>query len=150
MSRSRVLRAGRINVIGAVVVAGIVALLVMVMLSGEGPATAGGRFMVALEKGDVKTLVDMSYSDGISKEELQKKWEYGTQVVAPHYRFVYTVNGASETSNDTASLRMTLTRDVDNPSAFEEKFELPLKKKDGRWLVDVFSIDRRMYPGLPR
>ncbi len=47
-------------------------------------------------------------------------------------------------------VRMMVIRNAERDGAYEEKFELPLVKKDGKWKVEVLGLDRRLYPGLPR
>jgi len=106
--------------------------------------------MFALAKGDATKLTDLTYISGASKDDVKKQWEYATKVAAPHYLFVFRLNGSSQSSADEASVKVMMVRNAGDPGAYEEKFELPMLRKDGRWLVDVAGINRGLYPALPR
>lgn len=136
-------------------VAGLLGLLVIgvvVFLSGESSQAAATRFMNALGKGDVSTLVSMSDMPGKSPEEIKRDWEYTTKVAGPHYIFTYKITSNLDANEQStiSMVRMMVTRNVDRDDSYEEKFELPMVKKDGKWKVEVLGLDRRLYPGLPR
>lgn len=143
-------RAGRANWLIVSGILGLVVAVVLVFFSGEAPETAGTRFMTALATGDVNTLVKMSHAEGIPEQELRDQWTFATQVAAPHYRFVYRVTSGVQADANTASVRMSVVRNAERPTSYEEKFELPLVKVNGQWKVDILSLDRRLYPALPR
>lgn len=134
-------------------VLGLAGLLVIggfLLFNQESPDSAGAKFMFALAKGDSAKLTDLSYISGASKEDIKKQWDYATKVAAPHYLFAFRLNGSSQSSPDEASVKVMMFRNVGDPGSYEEKFELPMVRKEGRWLVDVAGINRGLYPALPR
>lgn len=129
------------------------ALLVVVgllMFSEESPEVATNKFLVALAKADTKTLARVSHMEGISEPELEKKWDKTVNQVAKHFIFTWRVVASSQASPERASVDLQFTKNLDNPSSYEEKFGIPLEKIDGKWKVLVSELDREMFPGLPR
>ena len=114
------------------------------------PANAAGEFMDALVRGDSAKLTELSYMQRDSKEDIRKKWDYVFETVAKHYRFQWMPVSSKELSDDSAAVVFFVEKDVGSPSAYAQKFELPMVKQDGKWLVDVRGISREMFPGLPR
>jgi len=141
---------GRANWLTIAGVAGLAAIIFLFALTGESAQAVGTRFMAALAKGDVKTLTDISYAPGTEPEELEKQWDYAVNTAGKHYRFVYKIVTTSNANDETATVRMMVVRNVDSDQGYEEKFELPMVKKDGRWRVEIRSLDRRIFPQLPR
>jgi hypothetical protein len=118
--------------------------------SGDSPQTSASQFMSALAEGDVKALTDRSFMDGESAESVMKKWEYATQVASPHYAFAWQAVGQQVNGPDSASVTIQLVRNADSPASYPDKYGIPLVKRDGKWLVDVRALDRKIYPNLPR
>jgi hypothetical protein len=143
-------RSGKVSVTLVVVVAFVLGLGVMALSTSENPATAGARFMAALARGDYKTLAELSYGDGVSREEFEKEWQYTMEVAAPHYQFNYEIRGESQTTPTSAVVKMMYTRNAGAAGSYEEPYQLPMVKTEDGWKVDVFSLDRDMFPGLPR
>ncbi len=143
-------RSGRASWLSIAGIVGLVVVVLMFALSGESSEAASVRFMNALSKGDVKTLTAMSDMPGLSEAEIEKQWEYTTKVAGPHYIFIYKITSSLSANDQTSMVRMMISRNVDRDGSYEEKFELPLVKKDGKWKVEVRALDRRIYPGLPR
>lgn len=143
-------RAGRANWLVVGGLAGLVVVTVLFAFSGESPEVATVRFMNALAKGDVDTLTAMSYTAGESKDAMKKEWEYAVKVAGPYYQFSYSIVSSVSPDSNSATVRMKVYRNINRGSSFEEKFELPLVKRDGQWKVDIRSLDRRLYPQLPR
>lgn len=112
--------------------------------------TVGSQFMDALARGDVEKLTEMSYMSDLPKEEIRKRWDFTVNKAAPYYRFTWRVAGGDETEKDSGNVRLKVQRNVDSGSSYEESFQLPLIKTAEGWKVDVRSISRDMYPGLPR
>lgn len=132
-------------------VLGVLAIGAIFLLGGESPSSAAGRFMEALGSGDTKKLTKMSWMDGLSPEQIERKWEYTTQTAGRTYRFKWQLLADTQPTPDQAIVRLWVWRDYNNrSSSYEEKFEVPLLKKDGKWVVDVKRLNRLMYPGLPR
>ncbi|MCH7905565.1 MAG: hypothetical protein IH944_13500 [Armatimonadetes bacterium] len=143
-------RLGRVPYLTIILGAFVLALILIVVLAGESPSTTGAKFMAALSEGDVDVLVELSHMDGVTDDELREKWEYTTSVVGPHYVFQFSIEDSVRQSEDKAAVRMELIRNSDKNSAFPDRFELELRKIDDEWKVVVASLDREIYPGLPR
>lgn len=144
------LLSGKVSVTVVVVLAFIVGLAAMMMVSGDTPTTTGAQFMRALEDGDYKTLAAMSYGGEVSQAELEKQWEYTMTVAAPHYQFSYEIKGETQPSKDSAIVWMMFTKNVGSGGSYAERFDLPMVRTKDGWKVDVFSMNRDMFPGLPR
>ena len=99
----RMLLAGKISATLIVIVAFVVGLLVMSLSSKESPTLAGSLFMAALAEGDAAALTELSYADGVSKEEMLEMWTYTTQVVGYYFTFTYEITGESKPTDDTAT-----------------------------------------------
>lgn len=106
--------------------------------------------MDALARGDSKKLAQLSFIEGVSQQDLEKKWDATVQGASRYYRWGWRPHLATQASDSVAAVSFQVTRDWDLPGSYEEKFELPMLKRDGQWKVDVRRIDRRMYPFLPR
>lgn len=143
-------RLGRASWLTIAGLAGLVIIVVLFFMSGESSQAAASRFMNALGKGDVNTLASMSDIPGKSEDEIRKAWEHTTKVAGPHYIFTYKISSNLDANDQTSMVRMMVIRNAERDGAYEEKFELPLVKKDGKWKVEVLGLDRRLYPGLPR
>lgn len=118
-------------------------------LTGDSPGQGAARFMDALARGDVDAVTENSFIDGMDQETLRERWDYTLNVAAPHYRFAWRIINTSNQGPDTASVRLEYVRNL-TPGSFEEYFELPMVRRDNRWLVDVRGISREMFPSLPR
>jgi hypothetical protein len=119
-------------------------------VSGDTPTTTAARFMKALADGDYKTLAKMSYDGEVPQEELERQWEYTMTVAAPHYQFSYEIKGETQPAKDSATVWMMFTKNVGSGGSYAERFDLPMiRTKDG-WKVDALSMNREMFPGLPR
>ena len=143
-------RFGRVSPILIVTVAFVVGLVVMVLTVGESPSSVAGRFMAALAEGDAETLTDLSYLEGITREEMLAKWEYTTGVVGPYFPFAYEIKGESHPSDDQAIVWMMYTPNFGMSGSYDDRYELDLHRTDDGWKVDAFAISRDMFPGLPR
>lgn len=146
----RMLRAGKVSATLIVIVAFVVGLLAMTLSTGESPMFVGSSFMAALADGDSQALAELSYGDGVTEEELVEMWEYTTHVAGLYFTFSYEITGETKPQDDTAIVTMEYVKNAGMSGSYPEKFQLPLKKVDGEWRVDVFSLSRDMYPGLPR
>lgn len=143
-------RAGKANWL---VLAGAVSIVVLVVLLMYRPASAKGtaeKFMYALAVGDAEQLTKLSVMEGVDEATLRKKWDYTVNVAGRYYRFVWTVKSEQIRSDKTAAVDIDLVRNAVEPSAYPEKFPLTLVMRDGQWKVDVRSMPRTMFPGLPR
>ena len=145
-------KSGRISfVLLAVIVAAIAAIVVFVLVSSEeSPETVGSNFLRALAKGDLDTLTKLSYMDKTSDADIHKKWDYTINTAGPYFRFIYRVKGSSRVSSDSGAVIVSWTKDVQNPTAYAIDYEIPMLKIDHHWKVDVRSLNRDMFPGLPQ
>lgn len=142
-------RAGRASWLSIAGIFGLLVIVVLFIMSGESSQAAATRFMNALGKGDITTLTAMSDMPGTSQEEIRDAWKR-TTTIGKHYIFTYKINSTLDANDQTSMVRMMVVRNADREGGYEEKFELPLVKKDGKWKVEVMGLDRRLYPGLPR
>ncbi|MBN9501888.1 MAG: hypothetical protein BGO01_09580 [Armatimonadetes bacterium 55-13] len=142
-------RSGRASIVIVLMVAVVAAVVVLFLLAGDSPSAVAGRFLGALAKGDEKTLAQLSYMDGRSEQEMEAEWKE-TYENAKYWRFVWKINDTKEQDANNATVILGWYKNAASPGTYEEKYELPLVKKDGHWKVDVLGISREMYPGLPR
>jgi hypothetical protein len=142
---------GKVSATLIIILAFVAGLVVMALTTGgETPMAVGGKFMSALAAGDAAKLAALSHAEGVSQEELEEQWRYTMDVAAPHFKFTYAIKGESITTDRDAIVWMMYAKDAGSSSAYEERFELPLVKTDEGWRVDVYSLNRDMFPGLPR
>lgn len=142
------LRAGKVHIVPILAVVGVVVLAVLLFLARESPAAAADRFLVALAKGDVNRLMELSYFGG-DREELRRQWEFATQEAGKYYRFRYQIRFAKEVG-DTAAVSLEFERDAFSGASFPENRQIPMVRQGGRWKVDVAAMTRDLYPALPR
>lgn len=143
-------RAGRISLIGALALASVVGISVLLFLGGESPSSAAGKFMNALAVGDVDQLTELSFLDGNSPAELKKKWEFAVKRAGPHYRFAWKMSGSKAVDDDSANVKMEFVPNALSNGSYPSPYELSMQKIDGHWKVSIAEMSRKMYPGLPR
>ena len=143
-------RSGRASPVLIVIVLFVVGLIVVALTAAESASTVTGRFMAALAVGDAETLTDLSYLEDYSREDMLEKWKYTTGVVGPYFAFQYEIKGESHPSEDQAIVWMMYTPNKGMQGSYPARFEIELHMTDDGWKVDVFTISRAMYPGLPR
>ncbi|RYG34446.1 hypothetical protein EON81_15510 [bacterium] len=142
-------QAGRVNFIAIGAVACLLMIIAVFALGKQSPTEVGVKFMSALATGDSATLTDLTYLGETPKEEVRKEWDFATQEAGKYYRFVWKVTGYSQPSDQEASIRLQVIRNLES-GGYEENFQLPLIKQNDKWFVDVRAISREMYPALPR
>lgn len=143
-------RVRRVNWIVVALLLIVAAIFGLILTAGESPTTATVVFMNALGKGDVKTLADRSYfNPERSRDDIIKDWTKSIEL-GKYYRFIWKVDSDTRPTPDRATVKMTVMRDVDKGNAYDEPFSLDLIRQNGKWLVDVRSISRQLYPALPR
>ena len=136
-----------IAVVVAVLIGGVVLLL---MLSGEAPETVAGKWLAALAKGDVDTLTDLSYFGNRPESYVRDQWQFATHTANPYYRFRYQVEGSRPINNESAAVHIEMMPDSNKPNPIPLPYDLGMVKVNGRWKVDVRTINRAIYPALPR
>lgn len=134
----------------AIISVGLVLAFVGMSLFNDGPQQAGGRFMDALARQDEKALSQLSHVSGQTPEQMEQRWKGLVEGPAKYYRFYWKIVTTTQASPESASVQMMVERDQGAASSFEEKFELPMIKVEGKWKVDLRRVDRRLYPFLPR
>ena len=143
-------QAGRGNWILVSLIAVVLGIVGLFVFSGESPLTASHKFLTALGKGDAETLTDMSYFEPARpRAEVLKDWKK-TLESSKYYRFAWMLKSSTNPAPGRASVKMEFTRDFDQGSAYSENFSLDLIQQNGKWVVDVRSLSRELYPDLPR
>lgn len=143
-------RFGRVNIVLIIGIVVVAMLAYVILMTRESVTTVGTRFMSSLAKGDVNTLTEMTFLEGRDKEDVRKQWDFSVNQVGKHYRFAWRIVSAREIGSDSAAVRLQVVRDLESSAAYEENFQLPLRKENGAWKVDVSNISRDMFPALPR
>ncbi len=145
----RMKRSGRTSIVIIVTVALVSAVIALFLLAGESPSGVAGKFLTALAKGDTKTLTALSYMGELPPDKVEAEWKK-TYEASKYWVFAFGITDSIEQDSNNATVKMQFVKNASSPSAYDEKYELPLVKKDGKWLVDVRGISRDMYPSLPR
>lgn len=145
----RMKRSGRTNIVVVVTVALVAAVLALFLLAGNSPSTIASKFLLALSKGDTKTLAENSFMEGLSLSETEERWAK-TYESSKYWVFAYQILDAKDQDANNATVRLDWIKGANSSSAYSEKYELPMVKKDGQWKVDVRGMSREMYPALPR
>jgi hypothetical protein len=142
-------QSGRASIVTVLAIVSVLLVVLLLAFSRESLTSVGGRFMDALQRGDVDTLTRMTYLGNKSEEQVRKEWDFTVNTAGRHYEFLYQILSARQSGSDSGVVRMHVIR---NPrqGGFEEVFNLPLVKVGDDWKVDVRGINRDMYPGLPR
>lgn len=142
-------RSGRTSIIVVITVALVAAVIGLFLLAGESPTGAGSKFFTALANGDSKQLAELSYMDGLSKDQVEQKWKESYEV-SKFWLFNCRIKGYTNQDENSATIQLEWVKNASSPGSYPEEFELPMVKVDGKWKVDVRAISREMYPGLPR
>jgi hypothetical protein len=142
-------RSGRVHWVTVAGSVGFAVILALFLIPTNSPNVAANRFMSALAEGNVDKLMSLSYYKG-DEARMRAQWEFAVKECAPYYRFKWRNVGLKEADDKIAGVRMMVQRNLGSGSDYEERYDIPLLKVDGEWLVDVRSISRAMYPGIPR
>ena len=146
-------RSGRIHWLILIGIVGLVALAVLLFVGGTGPTVVADKFLTALSKGDVNTLADLSDPGSKSKEQLRKEWDFVVHKAAPYYQFKWRLKEEHiQPGGNDASVDFIANVDLEKGEhlAFDQKFELPMARRNGAWKVRVAGINRLFYPFMPR
>jgi hypothetical protein len=146
---NRMNRSGRVSLPLIILVVVAVAAVAIFLLAGESPSGVASKFLIALARKDAKEVAALSYMGPIDEAEKVKRWQK-TLEATKYWRFNYAITDTSQQDANNATVRMKWIKAADQGGAFEEKYELPMVKKDGNWKVDVRAISREMYPSLPQ
>ena len=147
-------QSGRISLLGLGGIAIVVMVVASLFLAKEDPTATGGQFMDALARHDVDKLTELTLIDSADpqhieadKKHLHDEWDFCVNVAGEHYPFIWKVTNSNTAADGHASVTLEITKITNN--SYPEKFELPLEKVNGKWLVDVRGISRLMFPALP-
>ena len=139
----------RFNPIAVFGVLGLLAIGLVMLMLGQSPEEAGKEFMTALAKGDVAKLTEMSYLPEPEKP-IEQQWKETFEKHAKNYVFAWKMEGSEKMSNEEAVVKVLIV-EFRGPELHENDVaNLPLVKKDGKWKVDLRSLTRTFFPGLPR
>ena len=128
-----------------------VALLAIFFFAGHNtPSATAEEFLEDLAHGDSAKLVDVTYVKSGDKAALQKAYEFATQEAGKNYSFLWRIKDEREADANTASVQISVVRNPKRIGSYEENFEIPLIRQNGKWLVDVASISSLLYPALPK
>ena len=133
-----------VGVFGALIVA------FLLLFSKEGPEIVASKFMSALVEGNPDKLTALSYYPDGSKGGLREQWQFSTQVAGKLYVFAWKIKFAKQADENSAGVAMDVIRNAQSQMSYPENYQLPLVKHEGKWLVDVRSISREMYPAMPK
>ena len=115
----------------------------------ESATTVASRFMSALAKQDPEEISKSSFIGTKTPEEAKAAWKK-TFEYTKHYAFEWYVSGSSQPDEKNAMVKLQVRGNADSSASYDEKFDLALRKVDGKWLVDVRAISHDMYPALPK
>lgn len=143
-------RTGRPSILAIIGLICLIIIVPVLFMSGRSPETAAQDFMIALSEGNAEKLAKLSVLGNIDEAERRKLWEE-TLKRGEHYRFAWRITNSSKISEDKYAIELQIKRNLQlKMGESENKFSLPVRKVDGDWKVDVHSMDRDIYPGLPR
>jgi type II secretory pathway pseudopilin PulG len=140
--------AARINLLIVLGLFGLAALVLLLVLLQPSPDDAMRKFMQALASHDVDTLTEMSYLEH-PHAPIREQWDLCVNHLAKNYVFLWSYEGLRQPTPDEAVVRMNFTEFLGPEPHQTDSFEVPLVKKDGIWKVDLASLTRKFFPGLP-
>lgn len=139
----------RVNPIAVVGGLGLIAIIVVMLMIGKSPEEAAREFMTALSKGDVATLTSMSHLPD-PEAPIEEQWRDTFENKAKNYVFAWQLQGSEKMSDDEAVVKVLIV-EYRGPELHENDItNLPLTKRDGQWKVNLRSLSRLFFPGLPR
>lgn len=144
------IRSGKASWVMVAGLAGVALVVGIFILGGDSPSSVAGKFMTALSLGNVDQLTELSYLPGEDKSKVSQQWDYAVNVSGKYYRFKFAIRSDRIISDTEAAVSISMWRNYFSGIAYDEKFELPMVKDHGKWLVDVRGINRELFPGLPR
>jgi hypothetical protein len=142
-------RSGRVHILVVLAVVAVVVFGFLIFFSGSGPTQTASDFLIALAKGDVDKLTELSYPDE-PQDKMHAEWANSVEQ-AKYYRFIYRLVNTESASDDQASVNIKLEPNIGQPEdhQYMQDFGIPLKKYNGQWKVLSKQLPRDMYPFLP-
>jgi hypothetical protein len=139
----------RFNPIIAIGAIGLVAIVIVLLMVGQSPEEAARQFMVALSKGDTAKLTEMSHLPE-PEAPLKQQWKDTFEKYAKNYVFAWQMEGSEKMSDSQATVKILIV-EFRGPELHENDVtNLPMVKRGGEWKVDIRSLTRTFFPGLPR
>jgi len=139
----------RFNPIITLGLLGVIAIPIILFLLGQSPEAAAKEFMAALAKGDVDKLTEMTYLPE-PESDIKSQWKHTFETSARNYVFGWQFGSTEKDGSDRAVVRVTITEFRGPETHGNDEANLPLIRKDGKWMVDMRSLSRSFFPGLPR
>lgn len=141
---------GRVNT-NTLIFAGLavlVAMIVLIVTTKQGPSTNAAEFLRSLAEADAEKVAELSIIDDDDYETRLKKWQ-ATLNRTQYYLWSYKILNTVPTSETSAAVKVEVIKNPTASNPVIDKFELYMEKRDGQWKVVVPSISREMYPSLP-
>ena len=128
-----------------------VALVGIFFFAGRGsPTSTAEDFMESLGHGDSAKLTELTYIRSGDQETMRLAYDRATHEAGLNYSFLWRVKDEHQADANTATVQLSVIRNAQRQGSYDENFEIPLVRKDGKWLVDVAGINDLLYPDLPR
>ena len=143
-------QAGRIHWLVIVACAALVAILALAFLAGPSAGSTAGDFLRALQAGNVDRLTELSNVPKGEEAKLRKQWEFCIHAATPYYNFLWRSSFTKKITDEAEVVHIKLFKNADKPGSYDEDFEIPMVKVDGRWKVDIYRLTSKLYPALPR
>src|SRR5688572_15125623 len=117
---------GRASIVMILGLASIIGLGLALFFVRGNPGETASRFMDALARSDLKTLVELSHIPGTSEAQLEEKWKK-TLHIGRNYAFEWQILSQSQNSDTAAVAFIQILPDLNNPQAFEQRIQLPME-----------------------
>lgn len=146
-------RSGRVGIVTVMVLAvvvGIVFIGILIFGNRNSPTSEATKFMDALAQSNVKELTNLTYMPGETRAQIEKKWDFTVNVAGKYYVFTWYPTGEKKASANSAGVVIEYTADARKPGSYPQESSIPMVRVKGKWKVDIRSMDRNIYPGLPR
>ncbi len=145
------LRFGKVSPLVVIGILGLMGLAGMLLFlqGSEGPGVRTHKFFNALAKADIDGIMKVSTFGDEPAESVRKKWET-TLHRSEYFRFYWKVKETFQPSPEEAVVAVSIYVGVDRPDPTETKYQIPLSKINGEWFVDAKSLNREIFPALPR
>lgn len=139
----------RFNPIIAIGLVGVITIPIILFMLGQSPEAAAKEFMTALAAGDVNKLTEMTYLPE-PEEDINTQWQRTFETTAPNYVFGWELGTTEKDGADRAVVKVTIV-EFRGPELHENDIaNLPLVRREDKWMVDMRSLSRTFFPGLPR
>jgi len=135
------------------VIIACIALLLLVGLAlfgGPSATSTATEFMRALQAGDVDKLTELSLVAPGDENKIRKQWEFCIHTATPYYNFLWQVQFAKQITDNEWVVSLKIIKNPQNPSSYDEPFEMTLDRVGRGWKVDVYRLSSKFYPALPR